>query len=94
MSNQTFTLTIGEQDLTFTITLDEYNRFVNGVSHKNKVAMAYNFCMQTVVADDKDRLRQLLKQPAAEIQIATALMEAYVPELNIVVKPVVTTATT
>ena len=94
MSNQTFTLTIGEQDLTFTITLDEYNRFINGVSQKNKVAMTHNFCMQTVVDDDKAALKQLLKQPAAEIQIATALMEAYVPELNILVKPVTATANT
>ncbi|MBU2707712.1 hypothetical protein KCM76_17095 [Zooshikella marina] len=90
MSEQTFTLSINDQELSFTVTLDKHNHFVNAVNQKNKIASAHNFCMQTVVDKDKDALKALLKQPAAGVQIATALMEAYVPELNIVVKPVPT----
>ncbi|RDH41197.1 putative phage tail assembly chaperone [Zooshikella ganghwensis] len=92
MSEQKYTLTINDQELTFVITVENFNYFVGGVNQKNKLSMAHNFCMQTVVENDKDALKALLKLPSVSIQIAEALIEAYVPQVNIMVKPVPTTA--
>ncbi|WP_163832249.1 putative phage tail assembly chaperone [Spartinivicinus ruber] len=88
MSNNTFTVEVGDQAFTFTITVDDYSSFINKFSEKNKIAPAYNFCMQTVSKDDKPALKELLAHPSVAPQIASALMEQYVPQLNIVVKPV------
>ena len=87
MSNQTFSLEVGEQTFTFNITAEDYSSFINKFSEKNKIAPAHNFCMQTVAQEDKPALKKLLSHPSVAPQIAGALMESYVPQLNITVKP-------
>lgn len=79
------TLEINDDEIRFTVEVDDYNKFVNEMQPKNKVAPATNFLMRTVAAKDKDKLRDLLKQPGAAVQIVGDLVEEYVPELNIVV---------
>lgn len=92
MSKESFTLTINDQALTFAITLENYNYFVNGISQNNKVSMAHNFCMQTIVDEHKEALKAVLKRPGASLQITNVLMQHYAPELDITVKPVPTSA--
>ncbi|WP_419787314.1 putative phage tail assembly chaperone [Pseudodesulfovibrio sp.] len=83
--DKTIVLTIKDKDITFTVGVDEYNRFVNEMQPKNKVAPAHNFLMRTVDDASKDDLRALLALPGASLDIVGSLVEEYVPDLNIMV---------
>jgi len=87
MSKTTITLVIAGTEFTFNVGVSDYNRFINNIGGKNKVAPAHNLCSQTLDEDsDSEALLELLKQPGVPFEIAEALIEKIVPELNITVK--------
>nr|VFK16714.1 MAG: Phage tail assembly chaperone [Candidatus Kentron sp. LFY] len=74
------------KELCFEVGIRDYNRFVNNVSHDNKVAPAHNFCMQTVVEKDKPALQKILTKPGTCISISGAIIEEYQPDIEVSVK--------
>ena len=46
-------LTVNDKPLNFTVTLADYNKYINEITPFNKVAPARNFLMRTVDADSK-----------------------------------------
>ncbi|GFM37731.1 putative phage tail assembly chaperone [Desulfovibrio psychrotolerans] len=78
-------LNIKGQNVTFAPTPEIYNDYINAMQANNKVAPSHNFVMRCAVADDKDRVRELLALPGASVQIAGAIVEQYAPDLNIMV---------
>lgn len=74
-------------DFTFTINRDDYNKYINGTTQNNKVAPCHNFLMTTVDQKQKATLKALLAEHVgSEVQLASAVLEEYTPDLGIVVK--------
>lgn len=59
MTEQGITITVGNVDLVFEATHDDFNRFINEQMPNDKVGPAYNFLSRTVAADSKDAFRAL-----------------------------------
>ena len=78
-------LTVNEKPLNFTVTLADYNKYINELTHINKVAPARNFLMRAVDADSKDTLREMVDLPGVGLQIVSTLLEEYMPDVNITV---------
>lgn len=78
-------LTVNEQPLNFTVTLADYNKYINEMTLFNKIAPARNFLMRTVDADSKDALREVVDLPGVGVQIASSILEEYTPDVNITV---------
>ena len=76
------TVTVNETELHFTVTLADYN---NELTPNNKVAPARNFLMRTVDAQCKEALREMVDLPGVGVQVAAALIEEYMPDVNITV---------
>lgn len=73
------------QELVFEIGVTDFNEYLNAMTPTNKVGPAHNFLMRNVVKEYKDALRDVLKQPTAEVQIAGKIVEEYMPDLSITV---------
>jgi len=94
MSKSIIDLTIDEQKFTFNVGVSDYNRFINNVGGKNKVAPAHNLCAQTLdEKSDSKALLELLKKPGMPFEIAQAIIEEVVPDVNVIAKKRKTTAT-
>lgn len=78
-------LTVNEQPLNFTVTLADYNKYINEMTLFNKIAPARNFLMRTVDADSKDALREVVDLPGVGVQIASSILEEYTPDVQITV---------
>jgi uncharacterized protein (UPF0262 family) len=79
------TVTIGEQDFDFTVSINEYNQFVNDFLPQNKVAPAYNFAMRCVKPEQSEALAELLDE-GLHIDVANLLAEKFKPAVQITVK--------
>lgn len=80
------TLTIGENDFTFTLSPADVTKYFNAVNPNNKVAPSNNLLTTTVKADNLAALRPLLRNPVLTMQLAGTLLEEYAPDVEIVVK--------
>ena len=49
MMQKTITLTANKAELTFEVTTDKYNKYINELSLSNKIAPAHNFLMRCVL---------------------------------------------
>ena len=78
-------LTVNDKPLNFTVSLGDYNKYINEITPFNKVAPARNFLMRTVDADSKDTLRDLVDLPGVGVQIAASVLEEYTPDVQITV---------
>ena len=86
-NGQTLVAEILGKTLNFDVGRDDYNKYINAVTAKDKIAPSHNFLTQTVVAEDAETLKKILADnPGAEVQLASALLEEYTPDLGIVVK--------
>ncbi|BCS89965.1 putative phage tail assembly chaperone [Pseudodesulfovibrio sediminis] len=83
--NKTITLEVNGTDLTFEMTPDAYNKFINEMQPTNKVAPAHSLLMRTVTDDTKDDLKDLLKKPGAALELVGSLVSEYTPDLSIIV---------
>lgn len=80
-------VSVGDVDLAFVVNRASYNKYINSITPKDKVAPSHNFLMTTVADECKVALKDILaKKPGSEVQIAGAVLEAYTPDLDIVVK--------
>lgn len=80
---KTIKLEINGKELSFDVTSELYNKYVNEMLPNNKVAPAHNFAMRCVADDSREDLKSLLELPGAEMQIAAALVDAFMPDLSI-----------
>ena len=87
LNSQLIDVTVDEKLLNFTISREDYNRYINAVMPNNKVAPANNFCVATVNDESKSELKEILSNnPGSEVQIAAAVLEEYMPDLEITAK--------
>ena len=71
MMQKTITLTANKAELTFEVTTDKYNKYINELSLSNKIAPAHNFLMRCV------------EQPGFAVQIASFVVEEFQPDLTL-----------
>ena len=83
---QTIDVEVNEQTITFDVSANDYNRFINSITEKNKVQPSQNFCMQTVQQQHKSTLKKLLQIPSMGISIAQAVVEEYQPQITVTAK--------
>lgn len=82
-----FNIEAGGKEFKFTVNRDSYNKYVNSMTQKDKVAPSHNFLMMTVDQKQKAELREVLEQnPGAEVEIAGGIYEEYTPDIGLVVK--------
>lgn len=90
MSNkntQTICMNILGTEFTFNVGRQDFNRYINNISGKDKIAPSFNFVSAVVKEDQKQALVEIMQQnPGAEMKIAGEIYETYVPDLSIVVK--------
>ncbi|KTF14834.1 putative phage tail assembly chaperone [Pseudoalteromonas sp. H105] len=85
--NKKITLTIAGKELSFDVTTENYNGYLNDIMPNNKVAPSHNFVMRSVVESDKDELRKVLESsPGAAMQISGLLQQEFAPAIEISVK--------
>lgn len=80
------TLSIGEQDFTFSLAPQDVTKYFNAVTPNNKVAPSNNLLTNTVLPDHLPALRPHLGNPVLVMQLAGTLLEEYAPDVEIVVK--------
>ena len=81
------TLTINGIDITFEPTKLAYNSYINDITMNDKIAPATSFLRRTVVADDKDKLNEILeKHVGAALQIIEKVVKQFAPDLEIEIK--------
>ena len=59
MSQQT-TVVINDKEISFSIGVEDYNRYLNEQMPNDKVAPAYNFLIRTVDEKQKEELKKLI----------------------------------
>lgn len=81
------TLTINSTDITFEPTKLAYNTYINDITMNDKIAPATNFLRRTVLAEDKEKLNEILENHVgAALQIIEKVIKQYAPDLEIEVK--------
>ncbi|WP_444894911.1 putative phage tail assembly chaperone [Microbulbifer sp. SSSA005] len=86
-NTQVIEVTVGDKEFVFNVTRSDYNKYINSVVPNSKVAPSHNFLVNTVQPEDKAELVGVLKtSPGAEVQIAGAVLEEYIPDLAITAK--------
>ena len=85
---QAITLTIGNTEIKFNLTVNDHSDFVDSVSRGGSITTAsHNFVMRAIDKSQKDELKNILvESPGAEVQIAGALKGEFAPILDIAVK--------
>jgi hypothetical protein len=79
------TLTINGAAISFTMTPEIYNKYIDEVQASKKVGPTQNMLTRAVNPEDKETLRSFLAMPGAAMQIASMLVEQYSPDLEITV---------
>ena len=86
-SNVIIDVTVGADSFGFEIGPTEYKQFINAVSGRDKIQASHNFCVQTVMPEDKERLLVVLSEaPGAPMEITGQLLEQYAPEIGAAAK--------
>lgn len=81
------TLTINGTEITFEPTKLAYNSYINDLTMNDKIAPATSFLRRTVIAEDKEKLNEILENHVgAALQIIEKVVKQYAPDLEIEVK--------
>ena len=86
MQTKKIVIETGEQEFTFNVTGQAYNKYINSTTPTNKIQPATNFLLDTVENEQKKELKALLQQPGAALFMLGTLIEDYQPEFNFSVK--------
>lgn len=89
MSN--LTVTVGKDELTFDVTHDDFNQYLNEQMPTDKVTPAYNFLSRTVVDDSRDAFKKTMladgkPKGIAVLQVAGVLAGEFGGEVQISLK--------
>ncbi|NIB44772.1 hypothetical protein HBA55_34650 [Pseudomaricurvus alkylphenolicus] len=86
-NEQAIVVTILDQDYTFRVSRQDYNKYINTMLPNNKVAPSHNLVVNTVIDENRDAVITILEEnPGAEMEIATSIVTEYSPDLGIVAK--------
>jgi hypothetical protein len=80
------TLEVGDKEFTFTLTPADVTKYFNSLNANNKVAPASNLLTNTVNQEQRAELKPRLGNPVFVMQMASALIEEYSPDVEIIVK--------
>lgn len=85
------TVTIGETDFDFKYETESFNQYLNEQMPNDKINPAFNFLMRTVVAEQKEQLKQTLLDGqtvngVVALQVAGVLAQQYSGGVNISLK--------
>lgn len=85
--NKTITATINGESLSFTVTTDHYERYLDDMtSAQSKTAVSRNFLVRTINKEQKTTLIETLNAlPGAALQLAALVAEDYSPDIEITV---------
>lgn len=89
--NRDITLEIGDREFTFRLTPQDVTKYFNSTTQNNKVAPANNLLVSTVKQEERATLKSLLGNPVTVMELSSALLEEYSPDIDIIVKKPSTT---
>ncbi len=86
MKSKTICLQMGEKELTFTVTLDDYNQCVNALQVDNKISPMHNFLVSTSADEaSKSAVKQAFED-ALTSDLFGAVIKEFKPNVEITVK--------
>lgn len=77
------TLNVNDTDLVFIVDTSTYDKYINDLMPNNKVGPAKNFLRRCIAPESRDALTAMLEMPGASVQLAAALVEDFMPTLEI-----------
>lgn len=77
------TLTVNDTDLLFNVDSPTYDKYINELMPHNKIAPAKNFLRRCIAPESREALTAVLEMPGASVQLAAALLEDFMPDLEI-----------
>ncbi|MCL1050388.1 putative phage tail assembly chaperone [Shewanella abyssi] len=85
---QTITLTVGNTEFKFNVTVNDHSDYIDTISRGGSMtAASHNFVLRVIDKPQKDELKKILAEsPGAEVQIAGTLKGEFAPVLEIAVK--------
>ncbi|WP_395593295.1 putative phage tail assembly chaperone [Pseudomonas sp. B26140] len=84
--NRDITLEFADKEFTFRMTPQDVTKYFNSMTNNNKVAPSRNLLMTTVDQVEKASLKPFLENPTTVMELASALLEEYSPDIDIIVK--------
>ena len=86
MNEKTIEVQMGDKDLIFKVTLEDYNNCVNALQPDNKVAPMHNFLVMTSASEKtKESVKQAFND-ALTGELFGAVVNEYKPKVKITVK--------
>ena len=85
------TLEVGDKEFTFSVTPQDVTKYFNAMTANNKVSPSHNLLINTGLHAERDELRKVLLNPVMTMQISSALLEEYAPDIEVIVKKPSTT---
>jgi hypothetical protein len=76
-------LTVNGKPVHFALNIGVYNRYLNELQPTSKVAPAHNLLTRSVEAESKEYLHELLGMPGVGVQLASALITEFTPDVEI-----------
>ncbi|MHC8315701.1 putative phage tail assembly chaperone [Pseudomonas sp. LB3P31] len=80
------TLEVGDKEFTFSVTPQDVTKYFNAMTANNKVSPSHNLLINTGLHAERDELRKVLLNPVMTMQISSALLEEYAPDIEVIVK--------
>jgi len=84
--NRDITLEIGDTEFQFHLTPADVTKYFNSTTQNNKVAPANNLLVSTVQQEQRASLKPILANPVTVMELVSALLEEYSPDVEIIVK--------
>ena len=85
------TLEVGDKEFTFSVTPQDVTKYFNAMTANNKVSPSHNLLINTGLHAERDELRKVLLNPVMTMQISSALLEEYAPDIEVILKKPSTT---
>lgn len=86
MKTKTIELMMGDQELTFNVTLEDYNQCVNALQADNKVAPMHNFLVSVSANDPTREAVKVAYEDALTSELFGAVVRQFKPDVEITVK--------
>ena len=77
---------VNDVEFNFNVNIEVYHKFINKRHQLNKERPAGNFLLSVVDDQRRSDLKEILKLPGAALNIVSAVINAYQPDVNIIVK--------
>lgn len=82
---KTIALRVNGTAITFDMTADIYNKYIDELQANKKTGPTRNMLMRAVRPESRDALKAVVDLPGAAMQIAGCLVEEYAPNVDVVV---------